>query len=159
PASTPVAPDPAPSGAGAAAYCAAALLAGSALMTLQTVANRIGGLALGSSPFTFASVVAIFVFCIAIGGFAVSALPRIPVAALPLTQWGLVVYLALLYHEIPNATYWAHLLRSSFPSDAASFLPFHASVLLALLAMLALPLALAGASLPLMFHELRQHAT
>src|SRR5690606_8579701 len=60
----------------------AALLVGFAMMVVQTVLIRIAGLSFGSSQFTFAMVVAVFVLCIAIGSFAVSVLPRIPPALL-----------------------------------------------------------------------------
>jgi len=41
-------------------------------MCFQTVLIRVAGLALGSSNFTFAMVVAVFVLCIALGAFAVA---------------------------------------------------------------------------------------
>ena len=47
------------------------------MMTLQTVLIRLGGLSFGSSQFTFSMVVAVFVLCIALGSFTVSALPLI----------------------------------------------------------------------------------
>jgi hypothetical protein len=46
------------------AWAAVALLAGF-MMALQTTLNRLGALAFGSSQFTFAMVVAVFVLCIA----------------------------------------------------------------------------------------------
>ena len=60
---------------GFVALAVVALLSGFAMMTLQTIFNRIGGLAFGASQFTFSMVVAVFVLCIALGSFAVSALP------------------------------------------------------------------------------------
>src|SRR5262245_32953870 len=97
-----------------AAYAAVALLAGFAMMTLQTTLNRIGGLAFGASHFTFAMVVAVFVLCIALGSFAVSALPRIPRGLLAGSQWMLVVLLLLLYLRLPDSTYFAHAIRALF---------------------------------------------
>ena len=70
-------------GAGWFSFAAVALLVGFAMMTLQTVLIRLGGLSFGSSQFTFSMVVAVFVLCIALGSFAVSALPRIPAFLLP----------------------------------------------------------------------------
>ena len=61
-----------------AGYALVVLLAGFAMMCLQTILNRIGALSLGASHFTFAMVVAVFVLCIALGSFAVSALRSIP---------------------------------------------------------------------------------
>ncbi len=89
----------APSGrvAGYSGFAAVALLTGFAMMTLQSVLIRLGGLSLGSSQFTFSMVVAVFVLCIALGSFAVSALRRIPAGLLPASLWLLLALLALLY--------------------------------------------------------------
>jgi len=54
-----------------ASWPAVALLVGFAMMTVQTVLIRLGGLAFGSSQFTFSMVVAVFVLCIALGSFTV----------------------------------------------------------------------------------------
>jgi spermidine synthase len=53
-------------GAGWASFAAVALLTGFAMMTLQTVLIRLGGVSFGSSQFTFSMVVAVFVLCIAL---------------------------------------------------------------------------------------------
>src|SRR5207249_2071988 len=50
-----------------AVYGSVALLVGFAMMVLQTIVIRIGGLAFGSSEYTFSMVVAVFVLCIALG--------------------------------------------------------------------------------------------
>ena len=73
--------------AGYAAFAAVALLTGFAMMTLQSVLIRLGGLSFGSSQFTFSMVVAVFVLCIALGSFAVSALRRIPAWLLAACLW------------------------------------------------------------------------
>ena len=67
------------------------------MMVLQTTFNRVAGLALGSSHFTFAMVVAVFVLCIALGSFAVSALSRIPAWLVAGSQWLLVGLLVGIY--------------------------------------------------------------
>ena len=90
PASAVPQPDVPNTGAARPAFALLALAAGVsgfAMMTLQTALNRIGALALGASQFTFSMVVATFVLCIALGSFAVSALPRIPRRVLPASQW------------------------------------------------------------------------
>jgi spermidine synthase len=138
------------------AVAAIALLAGFAAMALQTTLIRIGGLALGASNFTFAMVVAVFVACIAIGSIAVSALPRIPRWLVAAALWALVAALLLLYRELPDATYWAHRLRTRFASSADAFIPFHLCAFAAAFAVLALPIGLSGALLPLLFHALRR---
>ena len=136
-------------------FAAVALLTGFAMMTLQTVLIRLGGLSFGSSQFTFSMVVAVFVLCIALGSFAVSALPRIPAFLLPAALWSLLVLLVALYLEADTAPYWAHALRVLYRDHPETFYPYQANAFLGVLLVLALPVALSGAVLPLMFHALR----
>jgi predicted membrane-bound spermidine synthase len=130
-------------------------LAGFSMMALQTTLNRVAGLALGSSHFTFAMVVAVFVLCIALGSFVVSALSRIPPWLVAGSQWLLVALLVLLYLGIPDAGYGAHVLRSFFRDDPEAFFPFQFTIFVAGLAILFVPIGLSGALLPLLFHHLR----
>jgi spermidine synthase len=139
-----------------AALLAVALLVGFAMATLQTVFIRLGGLAFGASHFTFSMVVAVFVLCIALGAFAVSALPRIPPSVLKASLWALVALLVLLYPALGDAAYWIHVLRSSFAEDPADFYPFHLAAFAALLLTLGPAVVLSGATLPLVFHALRR---
>ena len=137
-------------------YAAAALLLGFAMMAIQTVLIRVGGLALGASHFTFATVVAAYVLCIALGSLAVSLATRIPRALVVICPALLTLFLLLLYLPIPYAPYGAHVLRILFRSIEPAFYPYYLSVALAILVILALPLGLSGASLPLLFHALRR---
>ena len=141
--------------AGFAGYAVVVLLSGFAMMCLQTTLNRIGALSLGASHFTFAMVVAVFVLCIALGSFAVSALRRIPPVLIVGSQWLLVVLLGLLYFEMENAPYYAHVVRSLFANVPAGFYPYHYFVFLGMLVILFVPIGLSGALLPLVFHHLR----
>ena len=140
---------------GFAAFACVALLSGFAMMTAQTVLIRLSGLAFGSSHFTFAMVVAAFVLCIALGSFGVSALRRIPPVLIVASQWMLVASLLVLYARLEDAPFWAHVLRTKFGTDAASFLPYYLTAFAAILAVLAVPILLSGATLPLLFHHLR----
>ncbi len=137
------------------ALAATALLAGFAMMALQTTLNRIGALSLGASHFTFAIVVATFVFCISIGSLAVSAFARIHWSAIVASQWALVLVLLAAYPRVEDAPYYAHWIRSLFASHDGSFYPYQISIFLALFAACCVPLALSGAMLPLLFHHLR----
>jgi predicted membrane-bound spermidine synthase len=128
------------------------------MMSVQAVLIRIGALTLGSSQFTFSIVVAVFVLCIALGSFAVSALPRVPARLLPASLWALAGLLTALYLGMDSAPYWAHRLRILFRDDPAAFVPFHVNAFVCLLGILALPVALSGATLPLLFHDLRRRA-
>ena len=141
---------------GFAIFAAVAVLAGFAMMAVQTTLNRLGALALGSSQFTFAMVVAVFVLCIALGSFAVSALPRVRAWHLVASHWTLVLLLYLLYTPLGNLVYWAHLLRIGFRDHVLAFYFHQLAVFLALLAVFAVPIGLSGAFLPLLFHHLRQ---
>ncbi len=135
---------------------AVATLSGFAMMTLQTLLNRLGALSFGASLFTFAMVVAVFVLSIAIGSLVVSGLKRISGWIILASQWGLVLWLFLLYHWIPDAPYYAHVIRSLFRSTDAAFYPFQFFSFLGLAAVLIIPIGLSGALLPLLFHHLRQ---
>lgn len=150
------APDARAKPAGFASYAVIATLYGFAMMAIQTVLNRLGGLAFGASHYTFAMVVAAFVFSIATGSFLVSAFSRIPRLVIFGSQWLLVVLLYLLYRPAENVTYWVYGLRALFPNDDSAFLAYWMSAFLGLLAVLVTPIALAGATLPLLFHHLRR---
>jgi spermidine synthase len=138
------------------AWVTVALLAGFAMMTLQTTLNRVGGLALGSSQFTFAMVVAVFVLCIALGSLAVSAFSRIPRGFVVGSQWLLVLLLFPLYFVMADTPYWAHTIRVLFRPLEVAFYGYQAAVFTGLLLLLVIPIGLSGALLPLLFHELRR---
>jgi predicted membrane-bound spermidine synthase len=154
----PAAAPPAAPPAGAWGFAAVAALCGFAMMVVQTVVIRIGGLALGSSPFTFAMVVAVFVLCIALGSMAVSLLPSVRPALLLGAQWLLVACVALLYPRLEEAPYWAHVLRVRYGVSEADFYPFFRASFLGLLAALGPAVFLSGAVLPLLFHHARRGA-
>ena len=143
-------------GTNLAPYMAVSLLTGFAMMAVQTTLIRLAGLSFGSSQFTFSMVVAVFVLCIALGSFVVSALSRITPLFVVLNQWGLALLLLLLYSEMEHSPYWAHLLRSLFRDETAAFGFYYLLSFLALLAVVGLPVILSGASLPLLFHQMRR---
>lgn len=142
--------------AGYSGLMAVAALSGFAMMTIQTILNRIGALAFGPSMFTFAMVVAVFVLSIAAGSLAVSFLKNIPSRMIVASQWALVLCLVLLYGLMENVPYYAHVIRSVFQPTPAAFYFFQFSSLLWLLLVLIVPIGLSGALLPLLFHHLRQ---
>jgi spermidine synthase len=137
-------------------YAAAALLTGFAMMTVQTVLIRMGGLAFGSSHFTFALVVAVFVGSIAVGSLGVSALPRLGPRLLVANVWALAAWLVALYLVLDAAPWWAHVLRSVFRDDAGGFWIHQLLVFLGVLVAIGPIGVLGGAVLPLLFHRLRR---
>jgi len=141
---------------GLGSYAAAALLSGFAMMTLEIVAIRIGGLALGSSEYAFSVVVAVFVACIAAGSLLVGALPRIPSGLLVATQLLLVAVLVAAHPWVPRAPYAAHRLRTIFTNQDLAFHPYYALVFAAAALCLAPAVLLSGATLPLIFDHLRR---
>jgi predicted membrane-bound spermidine synthase len=150
------APVPAPAIERFALYALVAGLNGYALMAIQTVLIRLGGLAFGSSHFTFAMVVAVFVLCIALGSFAVSLLPRIRPGVLVANQWALALCFFALYGPLQDFPYFAHALRSLFRDTPAGFYPYYGTAFAAVLLAVGLPVMLSGAALPLLFHHLRR---
>lgn len=139
-------------------YASAAFLIGFAMMAVQTVVIRIGGLSLGASQFTFSMVVAVFVLCIALGSTIVSAARRIPAFVLALNLWALVAVLLVLYRLLPLFPYGAHVLRSLFRDVEPAFHLYHITVFVALLCLIGPAVILSGATLPLLFHRLRDQA-
>jgi spermidine synthase len=138
------------------AYSAAALLTGYAMMSLQTILIRVGGLSLGASQFTFSMVVAVFVLCIALGSFGVGIAKRVPHAALAICQWSLVALLFVLYAWLPHAPYAAHVVRSLFRDVDAAFHAYYAALFLGVLLLIGPVVVLSGATLPLIFDHLRR---
>ena len=155
-------PVPAPSGesdpgrAASPVYAIAALLVGFAMMALQTILIRMGGLSLGASEYTFSMVVAVFVLCIALGSFLVSALPRIGKALLPLNLWGLGLLFIVFYPWLEQAPFWAHVLRTAFRDHDQVFYVYQTAIFFSLLLALGPAVVLSGATLPLLFHAIRR---
>jgi spermidine synthase len=139
-----------------AGYAAVAALAGFAMIAVQTTLNRIGALALGSSPYTFSMVVAVFVLCTALGSLFVAARQRIPTAVVAAAPWLLCALLLALHRVLGDAPYWAHALRAVSRDVDGAFAVHHFLLFCSLLALLALPVGVSGALLPLLFHQLRR---
>ena len=136
-------------------YAIIALLAGFAMMTLQTVVIRLSGLSFGASPYTFSMVVAIFVLGIAIGSFAIGALERVPTGAVAINLWIQSALLLGLFAALEYMPWMVYLVRGFFRSVDPAF-PAFVGAGLALIAALVGPVAVfSGATLPLVFHELR----
>lgn len=132
-----------------------AFLNGLAVLTLETSLLRFGALVLGGSSYTFALIVAIFVLSLALGSLAVALARALPVRTLFVVQLAAGLYLLLLYFSLDAWPYFLHLVRIGFQAGPVGFWFYHAALLSALLAILVVPVALLGATLPAIFHELR----
>jgi spermidine synthase len=139
-----------------AAGAAFALLGGFAMMVLQTISIRVAGLSFGSSEYTFAMVVAVFVASIAFGSTAVAVLGAIPRALLVGALWLSWAWFAALYFALETGPYWAHVLRSLFRDQEVVFPAYYTAAFAGLALVLGPPVALSGAVLPLLFHALRR---
>ena len=131
-----------------------AFLNGFAVLALESAMVRIGRLILGGSSYTFSMVVAVFVLAIAAGSLAVSRATAIPRRLLFGCQVACGAYLLALYLTFDHWPYFAHLVRIGFQSGAVGFHLYHAALLVALSGALFVPVALLGATLPILFHEL-----
>jgi spermidine synthase len=137
-------------------FVVAAILLGFSMMAIQTVLLRLGGQAFGSSEFTFALVVAIFVLCLAVGSLVVSRFGQIPKWVIVAVPWALVAWLALLYPTLDASGYWVHVVRTWFGDTQGSFYLYQLACAGLLLVAFAIPIGLAGSTLPLLFHFLRR---
>ena len=131
-------------------------LNGAAVMALENVLIGITNLTLGSSSYSFSLLVGVFVLSLACGSFAVGALRRWPRGLLFGTQALALVAWWLVFITLDDWPYAAHLLRAAFQGNAMGFWLFQGAVLLILVAVLIVPVGLLGATLPIIFHELKQ---
>lgn len=131
-------------------------LNGAAVMALENVMIRITNLTLGSSSYSFSLLVGVFVLSLACGSFAVGWLRRLPRRLLFGTQTAALAAWWLVFVTLDDWPYVAHVLRAAFQSNSIGFWLFQAAVLAALLAALIVPVGLLGATLPLIFHELKR---
>jgi predicted membrane-bound spermidine synthase len=143
---------------GARRAAAIAFLAGFSFITMETALIRVGYLTAGGSYHTLASTVAVFVACVALGSLAVARLRSPGPALLCANQAFAAVATLALFATLDKWPYAYHLLRIRFPSTEASYLPFQLTLLLALLALLSIPVGAMGATLPLAFRLARRDA-
>lgn len=131
-------------------------LNGAAVMALENVLIRITNLTLGSSTYSFSLLVAVFVLSLACGSFAVGWLRRLPRALLFGAQTVALIACWLLFLTLDKWPYFAHVIRAAFQSNGIGFWLFQFAALGALLLALIVPVGLLGATLPLIFHELKR---
>ncbi len=133
-----------------------AFLSGFYVMTLENVLIRITNISVGSSSYTFSLIIAVFILSIALGSTVVGRLHRISGRTLALNQMLIAIFLLLIYLSLDTWPYWAHLLRVAFQSNIAGFWAYYVSLFLVLSAILLLPVACMGATIPLAFHQLKR---
>ncbi len=132
-----------------------AFLSGFYVMTLENVLIRLMNLSFGSSSYSFSIVVAVFVLAIALGSYAFSRLKKVPELTLYFNQLLICFTLLALYFTLDTWPYWAHLIRLPFESTITGFWFFYATVLVVLAVLLLVPAGLMGATVPIVFHMLK----
>ena len=132
------------------------MLSGFYVMTLENVLIRITNLSMGTSSYSFALVVAVFVLAIACGSFLFSRLKHVPEHTLFTNQFCITLSLLVLYATLDTWPYWSHLIRIAFESGDVDFLRYHAAVLCALTLVLIVPAGFMGATVPIVYHEVKK---
>jgi len=133
-----------------------AFLSGFYVMSLENVLIRITNLSLGSSSYSFSIIVSVFILSIAVGSFVVGGLKQISRWLLYVNQICISIFLLIIFITLDKWPYWAHLIRISFQSNIVGFWGYYIYVFLGLASILILPIGLMGATVPIIFHELKQ---
>lgn len=133
-----------------------AFLSGACVMMLENVLIRFTRLSFGNSSHTFALIIAVFVGCIALGSLWVGRREEPPRHRLFWNQAGLALALLALFPLLDKGPWLAHLIRIGFQPNVVGYWLHHATVLAVLALILVLPVAFAGATLPLLFHTLKR---
>lgn len=134
-----------------------AFLSGAYVMTLENVLIRVADLAMGSSTYSFSLIVGVFVLCIGTGSLIIGGAKRLSPRALIWNQVLLTLAMLCVFTTLDKWPYAAHLLRIGFQSNIVGFWWHKLGALIVLGLLLAVPIGLAGATLPIAFHELRRN--
>ena len=135
---------------------AVALISGFYVMMLENVLIRFTNFAMGSSSYSFAMIVAVFILAIAFGSWIVARLSKLPASLLFWNQFLIAVSLLWVYYTLDTWPYWAHLIRIGSQSNPVGFWQYYLSVFAALTVLLIFPVACMGATIPIAFHELKR---
>ena len=133
-----------------------AFISGFVILSLETILIRVIGMSTGSLPSNYALVVAIFIAALAGGSLSLSILPPVGRRGLFWNQVWLGISLLMLYFAVNVWPWIFHGLRASFRDHEENYAVYRIAMALALFIMLAVPLFLAGRTLPLCFHHIRK---
>ena len=131
-------------------------LSGFYVMSLENALIRLTNLSFGSSSYSFAIIVSVFILLIATGSFIVSMLKRISTHLLCLTQIVITVSLLAVYVSMDNWPYLAHLIRISCQSNSIGMPLYYTLAFVFTCLVLAVPVSSMGATLPIVFHEIKK---
>jgi len=132
-----------------------AFLSGFYLITLETVLIRLMGMSTGSSNYNFTLIVAIFIFALGIGSLLAKNIAGYGSARLYWNQVGVVFFLFLLYLTGDYWSYGVHIARSMLRDIPQAFYFYQGVLGAGFLALHIVPIGLAGLTLPLCFHLIK----
>jgi spermidine synthase len=133
-----------------------AFCSGLSVMTLENVLIRIVNLSMGASAYSFSMIVGAFILAIALGSLAVSRMRNLTRNALFINQTAVVILLIALYSTLDVWPQLAHVSKILAEPDITGFWIHHARSMAFLTVVLVLPVGFMGASIPIMFHELKR---
>lgn len=139
-----------------AVFMVIALLNGFQTIALENVLIRFVALSMGGSAYAFTMVVSVFVLAIAAGALFVARLPNQTAKTLWINQALIATSLLLIFPSLDTWPYWTHRLRLLFNPDMIGFWGYQVAAFGALLLVIAIPAALLGAAVPLIFICLRR---
>ncbi len=128
------------------------LLSGFYVITLETVLIRLMGLSTGSSNYNFTLIVAIFIFGLGIGSILVRGISELRLINLLRNQVWVSLLLVAVYFSGDYWAYAGHVVRSLLRDLPENFYVYQSLLAVCIFALLTVPLALAGFTLPLCFH-------
>ncbi len=137
-----------------------AFLSGFYVFGFEVIIIRMAGLSIGSTAYTYSIVVASFVAAIALGSFAVAAMPARPKVSLIVFLQSLMFLGGVsIYTMIPHWPEWVQRIRFLVQPAHINFYPYWLIVFGALFLVLVVPVGLWGMNLPLLFHFLKNSKT
>ncbi len=129
-----------------------AFISGFVTIGLETLMIRLFGLSAGSSSYSFSVIIAIFIFCIAFGGYLVGKIKSLPPCSILILLLANGFTLIALFCSVETWPYYAHVIRTYFSQTPPAFWAYHSTLFLILGLVLLIPISLCGATLPLCFH-------
>ncbi|MCB1123608.1 MAG: hypothetical protein KJT03_18795, partial [Verrucomicrobiae bacterium] len=135
---------------------AVAFFNGCSILCLENVFLRITNIAFASTAYSFSIIVAVFILSLAIGGYLVAVRKTFSSKTLYRNQIWVTSTFLLLFFTIDKWPYLGHLIRLPFKENLIGFAGFQLLAFITLLAILVVPIAIAGMTLPLIFHELKR---
>lgn len=133
-----------------------AFLSGCYVMTLENLFIRIINLSFGSSSYSFALIVSVFILSIAVGSF-IAGKVKITSRSLFYNQAAIFTGLVVVFFTLDKWPYFAHLLRIGFQASQVGIVFYFLSIFLSLSLVLVLPVSFMGATVPIAFHELKRN--